>query len=81
MQKKKSLLPVGIKDVSGTFDIGSNIAILNEENEEIARGLTNFSSEEIMLIKGMNTKRIPDLLGVDIYFEEVVHRDNLVILV
>ncbi|UCB46972.1 MAG: glutamate 5-kinase [Spirochaetota bacterium] len=79
--KKKSLLPVGIRDVFGSFDIGSNIAILNEENKEIARGLTNFSSEEIMLIKGMNTKKIPDVLGVDIYFEEVVHRDNLVILV
>jgi glutamate 5-kinase len=80
VRKKKSLLPAGIRDVTGTFAVGSNIAILNEENKEIARGLTNFSSEEIKLIKGMNTKKIPEVLGVETYFEEVVHRDNLVIL-
>ena len=47
---------------------------------EIARGLTNFSSDELVLIKGLNTKKIPEVLGVDTYFDEVVHRDNMVVL-
>ena len=77
---KKSLLPAGVREVIGTFSIGSNISIENEAHTEIARGLTNFSSEEIRAIKGLNTNRIPQVLGSDTYFEEVVHRDNMVIL-
>jgi glutamate 5-kinase len=78
---KKSLLPAGIKGVEGKFEIGANVAILNEERNEIARGLVNFSSEELEAIKGLNTKKIPEVLGVDVYFEEAVHRDNMVITV
>ena len=78
---KKSLLPAGIKGVEGKFEIGANVAILNEERIEIARGLVNFSSEELDAIKGLNTKKIPEVLGVSVYFEEAVHRDNLVITV
>jgi glutamate 5-kinase len=78
---KKSLLPAGIKGVEGKFEIGANVAILNEERVEVARGLVNFSSEELEAIKGLNTKKIPDVLGVDVYFGEAVHRDNLVITV
>lgn len=65
----------------GRFDVGGNITIQNEDFTDIARGLTNFSSEELNLIKGLNTKKIPEVLGVDTYFEEVVHRDNMVILI
>jgi glutamate 5-kinase len=81
VKEKKSLLPAGIRDVEGKFEIGANVAILNESRVEIARGLVNFSSEELRAIKGLNTRRIPDVLGVDTYFEEAVHRDNLVITV
>jgi glutamate 5-kinase len=66
--------------VYGSFRLGSNVSIENEEHREIARGLSNFSSDEIALIKGMNSKRIPEVLGSDTYFEEIVHRDNMVIL-
>jgi len=79
--EKRSLLPVGVKAIDGDFEIGGNVSILNENNIEIARGLTNFSSRELHLIKGLNTKKIEKLLGTDTYFDEVVHRDNMVILV
>jgi len=78
---KKSLLPAGVKEVVGTFRIGSNISIQSEDRTEIARGLTNFSSREIDLIKGLNTSKIPEVLGMESFFDEVVHRDNMVILV
>jgi glutamate 5-kinase len=80
VSEKKSLLPAGVKGVKGKFEVGGNISIRNEQDREIARGLTNFSSEELHLIKGLNTNKIAETLGVDTYFEEVVHRDNLVIL-
>lgn len=81
VKEKKSLLPAGVRAVYGSFRLGSNVSIENEEHREIARGLSNFSSDEIKLIKGMNSKRIPEVLGSDTYFEEIVHRDNMVILV
>ncbi len=77
---RKSLLPVGVTGIMGTFRMGSNVAILNEKGSEIARGLTNFSSDELQRIKGLRTNRIPQVLGASNYFEEVVHRDNMVIL-
>ena len=80
VQDKKSLLPAGVREVFGSFSIGSNVSIENETHREIARGLSNFSSDEIRAIKGLNSKRIPQVLGNDTYFEEVVHRDNMVIL-
>ena len=80
VKDKKSLLPVGVREVKGRLEIGGNISIQNEDLVEIARGLTNFSSDELALIKGLNTKKIPEVLGVDTYFEEVVHRDNMVVL-
>jgi glutamate 5-kinase len=79
--EKKSLLPVGVKAITGSFEVGGNVAILNEDNVEIARGLTNFSSQELHVIKGLNTKKIGEKLDADTYFDEVVHRDNMVILV
>jgi len=80
VEKKKSLLPVGVVDVSGIFKVGGNVSIRNEGNVEIARGLTNFSSDELKVIKGLKTKEIGNTLGTDTYFEEVVHRDNMVII-
>jgi len=80
VEKNKSLLPAGIKEVVGNFKIGSNLSIMNEDRIEIARGLTNFSSDELKRIMGLNSKRISEVLGVDSYFDEVVHRDNMVIV-
>ena len=60
--------------------MGSVISILDEDGREVARGLSNFSSEELEKIRGLNTKRIPEVLGAEAIFDEVVHRDNLVVV-
>ena len=81
LQHGRSLLPAGVKDAKGSFKLGSVVSIQTPEGREIARGLSNFSCDELMRIRGLNSKRIPEVLGVDASFEEVVHRDNLVVVV
>ncbi len=75
----RSLLPSGIVDVSGSFERGDTIKIVDESMSEIARGLTNYSAEEVKKIKGSHSSKIAELLGHKDY-DEVVHRDNLVVL-
>jgi glutamate 5-kinase len=79
-KNRKSLLPAGVIEIVGTFGMGSNVSILNEKGREVARGLTNFSSGDLNRIKGLQTSRIGQVLGSGDYFEEVVHRDNMVVL-
>ena len=78
--KGKSLLASGIVSVEGTFSKGDIISICGRGNGAIvARGLTNYSSEEIEKIKGCSTSHIAKVLGYKLY-DEVIHRDNMVIL-
>ena len=79
VQQGRSLLPAGVKEIRGAFAMGGVISILDEGGREIARGLSNFSSDDLEKIKGMNTKKIHVVLG-QASFGEVVHRDNLVIV-
>ena len=74
-----SLLPSGVLDVTGKFAVGDTVSIIDEKEKEIARGLANYSAAEIRKIKGFRTDRIVELLGHKDY-DEVVHRDNLVVL-
>jgi glutamate 5-kinase len=55
------------------------VSISDENNREFARGITYYSSAELNKIKGQKTKDIENILGYK-YYDEVVHRDNLVIL-
>ena len=80
LRQGRSLLPAGVKEVRGSFALGSVISIQDEEGREVARGLCNFSSQELERIRGLNTKRIPEILGAEASFSEVVHRDNLVVV-
>ncbi|MGD0724563.1 MAG: glutamate 5-kinase [Spirochaetia bacterium] len=80
LKQGRSLLPAGVRGIQGAFAMGSVISILDEEGHEVARGLSNFSSEELEKIRGMNTNRIHEVLGVEEHFDEVVHRDNLVVV-
>jgi glutamate 5-kinase len=80
LNQGRSLLPAGVKGVRGSFAMGSVVSILDETGREMARGLSNFSSDELEKIRGKNTKQIPELLGTESYFDEVVHRDNLVVV-
>lgn len=76
---RKSLLPKGIIDVQSQFLIGQVIDIVDSCGMVIARGISNYSSEEIKLIKGHNTSDIISILHYKDY-DEVVHANNMVIL-
>ena len=75
--RKTSLLPVGIKSVAGEFVRGEVVACCAPDGREIARGLANYSSSEIQLIKGRHTEDIEPVLGYCTQ-PEFIHRDNLV---
>ena len=72
----RSLLAIGIRNVTGNFRKGDVVVIYNPEGQEIARGLTNYSTTDLQKIKGRQSREIADLLGHCPY-DEVVHRDNL----
>lgn len=74
-----SILPAGITTVVGCFETGNTISVVDGSGHEMARGLTNYSSEELNIIKGAKTSEIEELIGHK-HFDEVIHRDNLVIL-
>lgn len=76
--KHKSLLPSGIVEVRGDFDMSAIVRIKDGEGKVIARGLTYYSSEEIDKIKGKNTNQIESLLGYKDY-DVVVHANNMVL--
>ncbi|MEM7009780.1 MAG: glutamate 5-kinase [Thermodesulfobacteriota bacterium] len=76
----KSLLPSGIKEVKGSFGVGESVACIDESGTLIARGLTSYSSAEIVKIMGSKTTDIENILGYK-YSDEVIHRDDLVVIV
>ena len=73
----KSLLAAGIKKVSGKFNKGDHIKILDIKQKEFARGLSSFSSDEINKIMGCQSNEIEKILGY-ISKSEVVHKDDMV---
>ncbi|NQV71302.1 MAG: glutamate 5-kinase [Pseudohongiella sp.] len=75
----KSLLAVGIKQVSGRFNRGEVVSCLDESGSEIARGLVNYTAAEIEILKGQSSNNIERLLGYA-GEEEIVHRDNLILI-
>ena len=79
LKRGKSLLPAGVRTVTGTFRHGDTVAIKTLAGTLIARGLVNYSSDEMQLIKSCKSTEISTKLGVK-RFDEVVHRDNLVVL-
>ena len=77
--KDKSLLATGIVSAEGKFAAGDPVGVYGAEGKEIARGLTYFSARDINKIKGKKSSEIKNILP-DADFDEVVHKDNLVIL-
>lgn len=75
----KSLLPSGILETRGNFQIGDPVHCLDRNEEALAAGLVNYSSEHIRRIQGKRSSAIKDVLGF-MDSEEVIHRDNLVVL-
>lgn len=79
LKKGGSLLPVGVHDVAGSFERGDAVRIVDEYGRELARGLVNYSADELSRIKGQRSESIESILGY-IFGEEVVHRNNMVLM-
>jgi glutamate 5-kinase len=79
VNKKKSLLPSGLKEVRGSFGAGDCVRCLDHDGREFARGLANYSAQELNRIKGLHTSSIEKVLGYKAY-DEIIHRDDLVLL-
>ena len=75
-----SLLPVGVLEVRGEFQAGDLVRVLSAQGKEIARGLVNYASGEISALRGHHSREITALLGRHAGDEEVIHRDNLVVI-
>jgi glutamate 5-kinase len=79
LERQTSLLPAGVVSVSGEFVAGDAVVLKDGSGLVLGRGLSEFSSADLDLVKGMKTsaiaERFPHLAG-----KEVVHRDRLVIL-
>ena len=86
-QKGRSLLPIGVVQVTGSagednvsFGKGDVVALCDTAGTEFARGLTNYSAADAKRICGLRTEQIAEVLGA-LPYEEVVHRDNLVVII
>lgn len=76
VKKGKSLLASGIIEVEGDFERGTVVSVLTGEGTEIARGMANYSADEIRRIAGKRSSDIEKILGAKDY-DEVIHRNNL----
>src|SRR5437899_1677899 len=79
VRKGKSLLPSGLKEIRGSFGVGECVRCLDLDGREFARGLVNYSAQELNQIKGLHTSKIEKILGYRAY-DEIIHRDDLVLL-
>ena len=75
----RSLLPAGIAAVHGAFDRGETVEVRDPEGGRVAAGSSNYGSDELGRIRGIHSDRIVETLGYA-YGDEVIHRDNMVLL-
>ncbi|MEN6464808.1 MAG: glutamate 5-kinase [Syntrophaceae bacterium] len=78
IKKGCSLLPSGIVKVEGEFKIGDPVICFDLEGKLLAKGLVNYSANEIRKIQGLKTSKIEQVLGYK-YYDEVIHRDNMAV--
>ncbi len=79
VQQNRSLLAAGVVDSVGDFDRGDVVMVVDSDQHQVACGIANYSSEDILTIRKLRSDRIESTLG-HYYGDEVVHRDNIVIL-
>jgi len=79
IEQGKSLLPSGIIKVEGNFELGDSVTCIDMEGTPLAKGLVNYSALEIQKIMGLKTTEVEQVLGYKDY-DEVIHRDNLVLI-
>lgn len=80
IERGVSLLPAGVTKVEGNFSAGDTVELISESGKTIAKGLVSFDSDEIPQLLGKSTKDLAAQLGAE-YERELVHRDDLVLLV
>ena len=78
-EKNKSLLPIGLLAVNGTFDRGDVISILDESNNEFARGIANYDSDDCKKIIGVHSDNIYEILGHKNY-DALITKDNIALI-
>ena len=79
LRRGKSLLPAGVVAVDGSFERGDTVSVLDATGREIARGLAAYSAADATRVLGRNSRDIETLLGYR-GREELIHRDDLVLL-
>ncbi|MBE7713810.1 MAG: glutamate 5-kinase [Cyanobacteria bacterium SIG26] len=79
IEQEKSLLPIGVVGVKNSFKKGDVISILDENNNEFARGIVNYDSESCKKLIGRHSDNIIDILGFKNY-DAIITRDNITIL-
>jgi glutamate 5-kinase len=80
VEQGRSLLAIGVRAVEGEFPKGEVLSLVDLAGEEIARGLTNYDAASVRIVAGKRTDEIARALG-GVPYEEVIHRDNLVVRV
>ena len=78
-KRGKSLLPIGVVEVKGTFRVGDAIVLVDRDGDELARGLTDISSADLDKVKGKKSAEVVELVP-ELAGKQVIHRDRLVIL-
>ena len=78
-EKGVSLLPVGVRDVTGSFSRGEMVSCVGPDNQRVALGLVNYSADEARRIMGKSSDAIASILGY-VDEKELIHRDNMVVL-
>ena len=79
LNKNASLLPIGVKAVSGVFNRGEVVACLAPDGTEIARGLVNYPADECKRIIGKASRQIPEILGYQ-DDPELINRENMILM-
>jgi glutamate 5-kinase len=79
-EQGRSLLPIGVVGVVGHFHKGDVVTLCDADGVEFARGLCAYSSADLDRLRGLRSEQIRDTLGT-VPYEEVIHRDNLVVIV
>ncbi len=75
----RSLLAVGVTACEGDFDVGEAVLVRDASGAPVAKGLVNYPSGDLRRILGRRTDEIEGILGYR-SFDEIIHRDNLVLL-
>lgn len=78
IERGRSLLPIGVREVRGVFGVGAPVRCMDKDGNVIGIGLSNYKSTEIENIKGRHSEEIEKLIGYK-HSDEVIHRDNFVL--